>query len=156
VHFGLRKNGERVDPFNTDPAQNCNISPAHDLWDDTPPYRPGGLIAIGLFDRIPEYEEVKAGTPYLDKLSPTAPTLTIWGYVFAIRKDDVLRLSLAGPQGTVISKDIIISKPQVLAMRAIGKRKPNSIWPAGSYIGTVSFIRAGKTLEERTVSLEMP
>lgn len=155
LHLSLRKDGVQVDPFNTINSNSCAPTPSATLWQDPAPYRPGGLVAIGLFDRIPEYAEVKAGTPHLTALSPDAPALTIWGYTFGTQKDDVLRLALLGPNGTVIAKDITLTKPQALAMRAIGKRRPNGDWPAGNYTGTATLIRAGQTLEEKTIALTL-
>ena len=156
LHLSLRKDGVQVDPFNPANSNSCTTELPATLWQDPAPYRPGGVVAIGIFDRIPEYAEVKAGTPHLTALTSDAPALTIWGYTFATRKDDVLRLALQGPNGTIIPKDITMTKPQALAMRAIGKRRPNGAWQAGNYTGTVALIRAGKMLEEKSITLTLP
>lgn len=156
LHLSLRKDGQLVDPFNPVAEAQCDADAPLSLWQDPAPYRPGGLISIGLFDRIPEYAAVKAGTPYLDALTVDTPALTIWGYGFALQKDDVLRLSLTGPAGEIIARDITLEKSQVLAMRAIGKRRPGGGWPSGRYTGHVALIRDGNTLEQREVSLQLP
>ncbi len=153
VHFSVRKDGKRIDPFNSETSQTCAPEQGNSLWRETPLYRPGGLITVGLFDRIPEYAEVKAGTADLRTISPTSPALTIWGYMFATRKNDILRLDLSGPDGTIITRDLMLPKSQALAMRAIGKKRPSTDWPAGQYTGTATLIRDGKVLEHKTVTL---
>lgn len=156
LHMSLRKDGAQVDPFHPDPQATCASEPTHALWQTPAPYRPGGLIDIGFFDRIPEYAEVKAGTAHLSALMANAPALTIWSYNFATRKGDVVRLAIIGPTGPIIAKDITLKKSQVLSMRAIGKRRPQNGWPAGSYTGTAELIRDGEVLEQREISLHLP
>ncbi|MEO9633216.1 MAG: M23 family metallopeptidase [Sulfitobacter sp.] len=153
LHLSLRHNGNPVDPFA--PEGNGCEEPAESLWQDTPPYRPGGLIALGFADRIPSYDEIKAGDANHDTLPKDAPALVIYGYSYGTQKNDVLRLSLAGPSGTVIERDVVLEKPQAQSFRAIGKRAAAGTWPAGRYRGTVTLLRDGRVIDEKTGALTL-
>ncbi|SFG65616.1 peptidoglycan DD-metalloendopeptidase family protein [Sulfitobacter dubius] len=147
LHLSLRHNGQPVDPF--DPkGSDCTTVPSDTLWQDTPPYRAGGLIAVGFADHVPSYAAIKAGDAGRDTLSPDAPAMVIYGYSYGTQKDDVLRLSLSGPNGVVIEKDVIMDKPQAQSFRAIGKRMSRQ-WSPGRYTGTVVLLRSGRVIDEK-------
>ena len=155
VHMSLRRNGAIIDPFDSDDTRACNTTDNSSLWANTPTYRPGGLITVGFSDTIPEYASVKAGTAAVEDLTISAPALVIWGYSFGTRKNDVFRLSIDGPDGNIIRQDITLDKPQAQSFRAIGKKRRNTPWPAGNYLGKVALIRAGKTIEQRTTKMTL-
>ncbi|MGB3246553.1 MAG: M23 family metallopeptidase [Sulfitobacter sp.] len=155
VHLSLRKNGVPTDPFDSDDTLACNTPGDSSLWVDTPVYRPGGLIAVGFSDAVPDYASIKEGTADADGLTTNAPALVIWGYSFGTRADDIMRLSLDGPDGIIIADDVVMTKPQAQAFRAIGKKRRNAPWPAGAYVGTVTLIRAGKTIEQRKTEITL-
>ena len=48
VHLSVRKDGKVVDPFDPDGVLTCDLTEQDTLWADTPDYRAGGLIALGL------------------------------------------------------------------------------------------------------------
>lgn len=155
LHLGVRKNGETIDPFAPDNTLSCNAPGKDTLWAKAPPYRPGGLIGLGFSDDVPAYDTIKDGTAHQNNLPASAPALVIWGYSFGTQTNDVLRLSINGPQGTLIAKDIEMEKPQAQSFRAIGKKRRTADWPAGIYIGTVSLIRNGTTIETRKTQLTL-
>lgn len=152
LHLSLRHNGEPVDPFDPE-GSSCDVEPSKTLWQDTPPYRPGGLITLGFADHVPTYADIKAGNANRGTLPTNAPALVIYGYSYGTQKNDVLRLSLAGPNGTVIEKDVQLEKPQAQSFRAIGKRAASAAWPAGRYDGTVTLLRDGRVIDEKTSRL---
>ena len=148
VHLSVRKDGEVVDPFNPNNALTCPPPSDSTLWADPPPYRPGGLIAIGFADHVPDYATIKAGTAAMSNISSDAPGLVIFGFGFGIRAGDIMRLSILGPNGQVIAEDIEFNKPQAQSYRAIGKKLRRGLWPAGDYTGTVSLIRKDNVVTE--------
>ena len=155
VHLGLRKDGETSDPFDTDNTLTCSTPGDTGIWQTPLPHRPGGLIALGFADAVPDYADVKAGTAGQRDLTPQSPALVIWAYSFGTRQGDILRLTLEGPDGTVITDDIAMTKPQAQSFRAIGKKRRANPWPAGVYMGTVTLIRKGEPLEMRKAKMTL-
>lgn len=153
VHLSLRKNGTVTDPFDADDTISCDTPGDASLWADPLPHRAGGLIAVGFSDAVPEYAAIKAGTAHSSELTTRAPALVIWGYSFGTRQGDILRLTLTGPEGTVITDDVEMTKPQAQSFRAIGKKRRTQPWPAGAYSGSVALIRNGLTLEKRVAEI---
>jgi hypothetical protein len=98
---------------------------------------------------------IKAGDANSDTLPTNAPALVIYGYSYGTQKNDVLRLSLAGPSGTVIERDVVLEKPQAQSFRAIGRPAAAGTWPAGRYRGTVTLLRDGRVIDEKTGALTL-
>lgn len=155
VHLSVRKNGEVVDPFDPDGDLSCDMAEQDTLWQTDPEYRAGGLIALGFSDAIPAYDLIKQGDANKETLPADAPALVIWGYTFGTRTSDVLRLTLTGPDGVVITQDIEYEKSQAQSFRAIGKKRRTADWPSGTYQGTATLIRAGTPLETRRARLSV-
>lgn len=153
VHLSVRKDGKARDPFDPDGTVSCETPGDSTLWADPPPYRPGGLISVGFSDRIPAYDTVKLGTAAKNTLSTDAPTLVVYGFGFGIRADDVMRLSIDGPNGQVIAEDITLTTSQARSFRAIGKKRNWRPWQTGTYQGAVSLIREGKTFAQSTIEI---
>lgn len=151
VHLSVHKDGEKIDPFDPDGTQTCASSSSdRTLWATPPRYEPGGLIDIGFATTIPDYSAVKAGTADTDMLMADAPALVVFGFVFGVRKGDVLRLTLTGPSGTVITQDHRFDRKQAQSFRAIGKRRGAAHWPSGRYIGTARLLRDGSIISDLT------
>ena len=77
----------------------------------------------------------------MNNLDANAPALVIYGYAFGTAKGDVLMMFLDGPEGRVADK------PQALAFRAVGKKRREPKWPAGSYAGSVTLLRGSKIID---------
>lgn len=153
VHLSVRKDGKARDPFDPDGTVSCEAPGDSTLWGNPPPYRPGGLISVGITDQIPAYDAVKLGTAAKDALTTDAPALAIYGFGFGIRAGDLMRLSIDGPNGQVIAKDITLSTSQARSFRAIGKKRYWRPWPTGTYQGAVSLIRAGTMIAQSTIEI---
>ena len=153
LHISLRRDGQPVDPFDPKGSLACNQDTTGTLWKDAPPYQPGGLIAVGFSDRVPAYDAIKAGSADARYLSTTAPALVVYGYSYGTREGDVLRLRLAGPEGTVIEKEVEMDKPQAQSFRAIGKKRRTTPWAPGQYEGTATLLRDGAVIDERRSTL---
>lgn len=153
VHLSVRKNDKVIDPFDPDGTLTCNDPNQETLWADAPAYRPGGLISIGFSDQIPTYESIKAGSAAMQNFTPDAKNLVVYGFAFGIRQNDVLHLSITGPEGEVIKQDVEMSKSQARSFRAIGKKRRWSLWPAGTYKGSVSLLRDGQVITQRVTEM---
>ena len=152
LHLSVSRHGEVVDPFAPHQQAGCfpnGTDDDADLWTDMPAYRPGGLIAVGITDNIPDYKEVKAGSQAFESLPANAPSLVIYGYMFGTRVGDKLHLSIEGPEGTVLSHDLTLEKKHALSFQARGLRR-DTPWPPGTYEGLAILGRKNVELGRMT------
>jgi hypothetical protein len=153
LHLSVRQNGAEVDPFEPDDA-TCSLAPGPTLWAEPIIYEPGGILEAGFADRVPEFDEVRAGLPG-NGLPETAPGLVMWVYVFGTRAGDQMAIAITGPEGEVIRDTVTFDKTQAQAFRAIGKRLTVPAWPVGTYSGSAVLIREGKPLDQADVSVQI-
>ncbi|TDL81853.1 M23 family metallopeptidase [Palleronia sediminis] len=151
VHLSVRHDGETVDPF-APGTDECGTG-AGTLWRVAPDYAPGGLIAAGFHDGLPEFDEVEAGTAAIAPIAADAPALVVWGYAFGGREGDEMALRIEGPEGFALSETQTIEKSQPQLFRAVGRRAPASGLPRGRYEGQVSLSRDGAEIDARRVSV---
>ena len=105
----VEKDGQIIDPFNTDGGARCT-GPTQSLWEDHLPYTPGGLISIGFSDRIPDYTNIKAGIADLSPLPSDAPALVLWAYVWGSQPGDILQLEITGPIGAFARHEAVLER----------------------------------------------
>ena len=153
VHLTVRRDGAAIDPYYPDPVQLCGTPPDHSLWQDPPPYQPGGIIAAGFATNIPTFEAIKAGLATQASLPANAPALVLWVHLFGSRPGDLVHLTITGPQGLLLDQTEPIEKPQARLFRAAGKRLTATEWPAGSYNGTATLLRDGQPRD--TISIQV-
>ncbi|MFN6977737.1 MAG: M23 family peptidase, partial [Gemmobacter sp.] len=153
VHLTVRRDGVAVDPFHPDPAATCDAAPAVTLWSDPPPYRPGGLIGLGVAVAPPDFEAVKAGLPETPALPRDAPALIVWAHLFGVRAGDRLLLRLIGPDGAVVDHGATLARTQARAMRFAGRRMPAAGWPPGTYAAHADLTRDGAVIERMAASV---
>lgn len=154
LHLSVRQNGEVIDPFDPDGTITCGEIDAETLWSDLPPYRAGGIISIGTAAAIPEFADIRANTVSLPDAQSSA--LVIYAFLFGTQKGDVVHLSLDGPDGDVITRDILLKRAQAQSFRAIGKKRRDDPWASGIYEGTAELRRAGDIVERAQITLTLP
>lgn len=157
VHLAIRKDGQIVDPFNPTGVIVCGDTAAAlggTLWDRDMIYQAGGLLDVGVATQIPEYEQVKAGTATETDLTSESPALVVFGFAFGSRENDVLRLTLFGPEGEVVSRDMELDTAQAQVFRAVGKRA-SAPWPLGGYSATVRLLRNGSEIDMREMRFQI-
>lgn len=152
LHLSVRKDGRSIDPFIPDGNFNCSAS-EKTLWHTTPDYVPGGLLSVGFSDTVPDYDAVLNGTAARDTMPDYAGGLVLFGHAFGSQKGDIIRLEVVGPQGVLFTENVELEKAQAQVYRAVGRRLTQSGWPVGDYIGTVSMIRNGETISQKTAPL---
>ncbi len=153
VHLSVRRDGRVIDPFDPDGNITCGMPEDKTLWAAAIPYRAGGIISIGTSTAIPDFATIRAGT--VPQATAEGDALVIWGYLFGTRKSDVLRLSLRGPDGPIVSRDILIKRQQAQVFRAIGKKRHAARWPAGNYAGSALLLRGGKEIDRKVLSFNL-
>lgn len=154
VHLSVRRNGKVIDPFDPDDVITCGEVEIDTLWSDVPPYRAGGIISVGAAPAIPEFSSIRANTVPLPQA--TSEALVIYAYLFGTQKSDVVHLALDGPEGSVITRNILLKKAQAQSFRAIGKKLKTDRWPAGTYTGTAELRRANTVVERQEFTLSIP
>lgn len=151
VHLTLRKDGKVVDPFDPDGKIMCGSPSTETLWARPIPYQPGGLLDVGFADAVPEYAAIKAGQAGRRNLPRDASAIVIYGFAFGGRANDIVDLSIKGPQGELVRESVKLTKNQAQYFRAVGKKRRQQNWPAGRYSGVVRLIRGGQVIDtERT------
>ncbi|MFP4329050.1 MAG: M23 family metallopeptidase [Paracoccaceae bacterium] len=155
VHISLRDpDGATVDPFDPDGRITCGAPSSESLWIDPPPYVPGAILSAGITTRVPDYDEVKAGTAETP-VRRDSPALILFGHAFGGRKGDAMELRIDGPSDTVISHSATLDRDQAQFFRAAGKRAPPGGWAAGKYSGTVTLRRGEETISRRDVTVTL-
>ena len=151
LHLSLRKNGKPVDPFNTNGVQSCPDSDVPNLWQDDIPTPAGGIISIGMFDAVPSFDAVKAGTADTGVTS-NSPAMVGWGQLFGVRVGDDVRVDITAPDGSSFGHTVDITRDQARIFRAFGKRTPQGGWPAGLYRLDVTHRRDDTVLDHDSAS----
>lgn len=147
LHLAVRDDtGADIDPFAPDGPVACGAPAETTLWDDNIVMRPGGLIASGFADRVPDYAAIKAGDAAATAIKADDP-LVVWTYVFGARAGDTLHIRITGPLGHVMDESTELEATQSQLFRAIGRPAPTGGWADGTYIGDVQMIRDGKVLD---------
>lgn len=150
IHIAVRKDGQVIDPFNTDARRTCGADdgPEDDLWAEVTPYRGGGILSVGVADAVPEFARVKDGTAGLGALPASAPALVGFAQLFGGRADDLVQITLTQPDGAVFYEgEARLAKPQARLFRAMGKKRPAGGWQAGEWTLTAVLTRGGTELE---------
>lgn len=155
VHMTLRKNRQVVDPFDPDGKITCGAPSTDTLWQDPPPYRPGGILRVGFADAVPDYSDVKAGTAHTSALTPKAPAIVVFAYVFGGRAGDRITFRIDGPEGVFMDETVTLEKDQAQLFRAVGKRR-RADWSSGLYNGTASLIRDETVINSEQSELTIP
>ncbi len=158
LHVTVRDPAGRViDPFDARPQDaSCALPDEETLWAEPIGYRPGGLLAGGFLDRLPGYDEVRAGTAAVPELPADAPAMVFWAHFYGLRAGDQLQLTLTAPDGSTVAEMAhVMGRDRAVEFRAAG-RKARGAWPAGDYRGTAVLRRAGAEVDriERTLPVE--
>ncbi|RYH09362.1 M23 family metallopeptidase [Tropicimonas sp. IMCC6043] len=155
LHFALRRGSAAVDPFRPDSSRGCGRDSGRGLWQQAMPYRPAGLLGVGIADHVPDYAVVKQGLP---EFNPGAhvPALVVWGFAFGGRQGDEIRLTLEGPSGSLGSQRLRLEEDRPRFYRAWGKRAPETGFAPGRYSARVELRRGVAVLDRRESFVVLP
>ena len=152
LHLTVRRDGERVDPFDAGGGP-CGGTP-ESLWEEGIGYVAAGVVGAGLLDRVPEWGEIQAGGLGAHPGGRDAP-LVLWGHAFGGREGDRMRLRIEGPEGAAIDAERTVDETLAAYFFAEGRRAPEGGWPPGRYAGTVRIVRDGEVMDERRATLQI-
>ena len=159
LHISLRKGRELRDPFTPalDPnaANTCGAAGPETHWSQPVPYVPGGFVAAGFADHIPDYGAVTAGTADQSPLPKDAPALVFWAMAYGARAGDRMELSILDPDNTpVFHTEVPLEKTQARLFRAGGIRLHEPLRP-GRYAGQARLIRKGKVVSDMSHDMQV-
>ena len=154
LHLSVRHDGVEVDPFQPQ-SGSCALTPGPSLWATPVPYEPGGFLAAGFSDDIPQLDALRAGLE-TSPLPATAPGLVVWAFAFGTRAGDRMVFQITGPGGDFLTQVVAIDKTQAQMFRAVGKRLTSAGWAPGPYYATVKLLRDGVDIDriEARVAVE--
>jgi len=152
VHLTTYKDRLRVDPFNPDMADTCGIADDQGLWLDPLPYKPGGFVRIGLAGTPPKFSDVKEGLDATPFIPATADVLVAWAHGYTVRKGDVIKATITGPDGTVFfdGETTLNRNRKYVSLNYLGKKRRAPQSDLGTYEVTMKLIRGGVVIDEKT------
>lgn len=161
LHFIVRQAGKAIDPFGYG-AKPGACGRGRSLWapaaglDD--PYRAGEVLNMGFATgpvTMAAVEESGADQP--PRPTRDAPAIVAFVRAIGLEGGDVQTLSLATPDGTILSENraqpLDRNKAQWLIFA--GKKQPATGWPAGRYAAHYRVVRAGKAVIEQRFALQL-
>jgi hypothetical protein len=159
LHFTVRHAGQIVDPFAPDMSPAAACKPQATLWDAAAlrqmSYKAGAVLNAGFAGGPLSPEAVEAG----GVAGPGAQSPYVVAYVRAIEleKGDVLELSLMAPGGAVLAKNQLppLDRDKAQYFILVGKKRPATGWPAGSYSAQFRVQRAGRVAVERQFAVRL-
>jgi hypothetical protein len=158
LHFTLRSNGKVVDPFAVG-AEACG--PAPSLWSrqaqSVLAYRTRVVLNTGFATGpVPNamIEAGRLGEPAPDRRSPA---LVAYARVINVKKGDVQKLVLRGPDGATLSENTLdpVDRDKAQSIMFAGRKAPAGGWPGGSYEATYTAMSGDKIVAERSFRLEL-
>jgi murein DD-endopeptidase MepM/ murein hydrolase activator NlpD len=153
MHLSVRQNNQEIDPFAPD-ATACGGA-GDDLWSGPINLAPGGFLAAGFSDHVPEFAAIKSGQPF-DQPTATSDALVLWLYLFGTQSGDAIIVEIAGPDGPFLTERIALDRTQALSFRAIGRKLKTDAWPPGAYNASATLIRRGIQIDAITAAITLP
>ena len=160
LHFTVRLDGRKVDPFAWDaPAGTCGAG--HGLWSRTAaaqmPYHSPDVINIGFSGDPVTLADVESGRTAA--ASPSAASTVITAYVRAIglAAGDTAHLILLGPGGAILGET---DMPNLAHNRAeqllfVGARRKGNLWPNGLYRLAFVVNRGGRSVLTKSATFTL-
>lgn len=147
LHFDVRKDGKRIDPFD---GQNVNIgcnsnkngSENMGLWANHLPYSALDLMPP-VFSSEPLNRQSRWNAP-LEALETSAPVLVLTGRAWNILKGDRWQFKITRPDGTVATDRTITAKENRQSDWYANRLfRPGGGFLPGKWTGTVTLVRRG-------------
>lgn len=151
LHFGVRKDGDVVDPFRGlgEAEATCGLGSAP-LWTaatlDALPYQPLVLNNFGIAPERPDRLDSRDGRYADDTVPETAPVLVAWIDAFGLEAGDTIHISLTGPGGDrVVDTTRTVERELLQIFTFSGRRltETRRSWAVGDYALRVALTRSG-------------
>ena len=160
LHLTVRHQGKAVDPFAPAPVAGACGS-EQTLWDAATAqalvYRRRVLLNHGFSDRELTMGEVENLPPGAAQPTARSPALAAWVRMIGLEPGDAAQLTLRAPDGTVIAefRQPALERARAESLSLIGRKRPTSDWPAGTYRARYQITNAGQTVFSHEFSLTL-
>ncbi len=164
VHISVRHNGKIIDPFLGNGINNsCDTIPdtRNGLWADEVKqaltYKNGILIESGFSSVIVKPDTLEIGNTPAIPTSISTPAIIFYARFINLQQGDKINFSITGPSGNIVSnttKPLERNKATYVAYS--GKKRPETGWAQGEYLGWVKLLRNGKIIiyKEQMIKIE--
>jgi len=143
MHFNVRKDGKRIDPFDGKPLSaqcNSNDGTYASLWNTHLEYEDMALVYTSLTSNAPNKDTRWSAQP--EALSPNAPAILLTGRVFGAQKGDRWLLRILRPGGDVFFEHALtLDRDRQFQLQYAGKKKPKRGGSPGVWEGEITIIR---------------
>ena len=145
LHFTVRHDRKIVDPFAHDLASN-SCGEEKSLWSvktrTALVYRPSEILNSGFAPRSVTRADIEVGVPPLDQ---DPPVLAAFVRAIGLKRDDVQKFTLQGPNGEILAQhtDKPLASDKAEQFLLVGRRRPASGWPPGLYTAIYVVERGG-------------
>ena len=150
LHFGVKKDGKDIDPFNQQQLETgCQMNErAGSLWKNTPPYAKTTILSLGVHDGKADAENARKGEYSNLALPPKAGAMVGWVDVMAPKKDDVVTITIVKPDGSNRSFDTTIPKDKAQWFQFSGMKRKTDFWDSGEYRLKVTVTRGEEIITQ--------
>lgn len=157
VHVVVRHGGRLVDPFAAGAAPG-SCGGGVPLWKERVAYQAGEVLMAGFasapvsLEQALEQGEAPAFRPTRD-----GPALVAFVEAIGLRRGDVQRIRLLGPDARVIADgmDAPLPSDRAVSIWNVGRKPPPGGWPSGIYQANYSVRRDGVDRIVRTFRIRM-
>ncbi|MET1415203.1 M23 family metallopeptidase [Roseibium sp. HPY-6] len=165
VHLSVRKDGKTVDPFlgSSDQAgprlARCNEGTSEALSYDRPLWQgeiepiladaEGTIIQSGFADGPVKSLDLEQGL--VSQPDSRSAALVFFARLINLQEGDRVALKVDGPEGTLAeSEGKPLDRQKAQWVSFAGRKLRSSAWPDGDYTGTVSLVRNGEIIRQKT------
>src|SRR5215471_4858667 len=160
LHFLVRHNMEKVDPFASGASTNA-CGGGSSLWSSTAvtalAYHSPELINSGFTTEALTMDDVESGRAASTAVTANSPRLLAYVRAIGLKGGDVQSLTLRGPRGAVLATSEIPALVRDRAQQLIfaGARLTAPQWPSGDYEAEYAVKRDGAPFFSRKFSLTL-
>jgi Peptidase family M23 len=159
LHFLVRHNGQKLDPFAADAPTTCGA--ARSLWSSAAAsalaYQSPALLNSGFAAQAVTMDDIESGTAGTEPPTLQSPGMIAFVRVIGLRAGDVQTFTLKGPRAGVVARAESPPLDRNMAQRFtyIGGRKTGPEWPRGRYEAEITIQRDGAAALNRRFSFEL-
>lgn len=165
LHFEVRRDGRAIDPYLGRPAGAAACAATGpgegQLWTAEAAavlaYRGGEVAQIGFAGAPVAHDRLEHDHQAVEPPGPDKEVLVLYARMLNLAAGDRLRLTISGPEGIATENTgPPIDRSKATFTAFIGRRRPASGWPAGTYTGVVEIMRGAAVIRHETARLNLP
>ncbi len=149
LHLSVRQGEKVIGPF----TGSCSDS-ENDLWNKPIAYTGTHLLKSGFSDKEETLDSIELGTA--PDLATGSAALLFWANVVGIQAGDLQQVTITRPDGATLSEHTqTVEKSKVNWLSYIGRKRPESGWPAGRYTARYRLTRGDTVTIDKNFFVEL-